>query len=81
MKIIKGDYVLIVKSSAPIQQHLFDSLHPQGQFGKVIDVEQFYNRYTGKKLPLLITIRLRSSDGKKYHKETIINNIIKVNIK
>lgn len=62
-----GDYGIRFKPEAYLTQDKFNEMYPQGQFGKVIGVEQRYNSLNGKKLPLKITLRVRNKDGINYH--------------
>lgn len=76
-----GDYGIRTEPIAMIQQSMFDKMYPQGQFGKVINVEQLYSRTTGKKLPLKITLRVRGREGEKYHTTLPIRSYKQVIIK
>lgn len=66
----KGDWVKITGAHL-INQDYFNRHFPQGQFGKVIDVEQNFSRRTGKKLPVIIRVRIYHHGGRSHRKTSI----------
>lgn len=72
-----GDWVLITKSHQ-IRQDLFDRTFPKGIFGRIIEINQFYSRITGKKRPKEIVIRAYMKSGRK-HIKTNLKSLEKYN--
>lgn len=71
-----GDFV-IKKSNPQIAQSLFDSSWPQGIFGKIIVKESRFCTHTGKRLPVIYTIRCYMK-SKKYHSKVTAKQITKI---
>jgi hypothetical protein len=65
-----GDTVKVIGAER-IGQVYWDKHFPQGQFGKIIRVEQFYSRFSGKKLPLDIFVRIYRHGGAEHRKTTV----------
>ena len=71
----KGDWGFIVGADR-ITPDYFKKIHPKGIFGKIIEIESYYSRFSGKKLPIKINVRAYTKEGichlrttKKYFKK------------
>ncbi len=67
----KGDWIFIVSSRLIGQQKFEDSFGKRGIFGRIIEVNQFYSRTDGRKLPLEIMVRCYFRDGRSHIKTTV----------